>query len=74
MVKSIKEKNNRIEWIDICKYLGILAIYIGHFGTDAGSAFKFVFTYHVPLFFFLSGCMDTYDKENNYFKYVWKKF
>ena len=71
--KKVKEKN-RIEWIDICKYLGILAIYIGHFGTDAGDAFKFVFTYHVPLFFFLSGCMDTYDKENSYWKYVWKKF
>jgi fucose 4-O-acetylase-like acetyltransferase len=69
-----EKKKNRIEWVDIAKFLGILAIYIGHFGEQAGNTFEFVFAYHVPLFFFLSGCMDTFDKENNYFKYVWKKF
>ena len=37
------------------------------------SGLIYVFAYHVPLFFFLSGCMDTLDKEQNYFKYVWKK-
>lgn len=72
--KNLKKKNNRIEWVDIAKFLGIFAIYIGHFGQEAGNTFEFVFAYHVPLFFFLSGCMDTFDKEDSYFKYVWKKF
>ena len=52
MRSDIKKIRNRIEWVDICKFLGILAIYIGHFGTDAGDAYVFVFKYHVPLFFF----------------------
>ena len=73
MRSDIKKIRNRIEWVDICKFLGILAIYIGHFGTDAGDAYVFVFKYHVPLFFFLSGCMDNFDKYDNYFKYIINK-
>ena len=64
----------RVEWIDIAKFLGIFAIYLGHFGDSAGHAFTFVFAFHVPLFFFLSGCMSNYDNETNIFRFVWKKF
>lgn len=73
MTNKIMKEKNRIEWIDICKFLGILAIFVGHFATSAGDLYPFVFKYHVPLFFFLSGCMDTFDKEKKYIKYVWKK-
>ncbi|WMY73118.1 acyltransferase family protein [Buttiauxella selenatireducens] len=49
--------NNKIryEWVDALKFLGIFAIYIGHFGTAAGKIYPFVFSYHVPLFFFAAG-------------------
>lgn len=68
-----EKTKKRIEWIDICKFLGIFAIYLGHFGDAAGNAFHFVFSYHVPLFFFLSGCMNVYDKEKDILKYIKKK-
>ena len=48
-------KSNRIEWIDTLKILGIFYIYLGHFGKSAGSLYPFVFSFHVPLFFFISG-------------------
>lgn len=64
----------RVKWIDITKFFGIFAIYLGHYQTNAGHAYGFVFSYHVALFFFLSGCMNSYDNETNYGKYVWKKF
>ena len=64
----------RVKWIDVAKFLGIFAIYLGHYGTYAGQAYYFVFVYHVPLFFFLSGCMNYYDKEENIPKYIIKKF
>lgn len=65
---------NRIKWIDCAKFLGILAIYLGHFGDVAGKSFVFVFQYHVALFFFLSGCMNTYDKEEKIITFIKKKF
>ena len=39
----------------------------------AGRSYYFVFCYHVPLFFFVSGCMETFCKEDNFFKYLIKK-
>ena len=38
-----------------------------HFGEAAGPAYRFVFQFHVPLFFFLSGCAETYNKEEAVF-------
>ncbi|MBO6164909.1 MAG: acyltransferase family protein [Eubacterium sp.] len=63
---------NRVEWIDIAKLLGMIAIYFGHL-CEEGRARDFVFYFHVPLFFFLSGCMNTYDKEENFIRYTLKR-
>lgn len=43
----------RIEWIDTAKGLGIICIILGHMGT--GKLGAWFYTFHVPLFFFLSG-------------------
>lgn len=71
MSKTVEKK--RILWIDVAKFLGIFMIYLGHFGEPIGHARVFVALFHVPLFFFLSGCMSTLDNEPNYFKFAWKK-
>ncbi len=63
----------RIEWIDVAKCFGIFAIYLGHFGESAGKGHFFVFQYHVALFFFLSGCMSTYDKESHIGRFLVKR-
>ncbi len=47
--------NDRIAWADVFKFFGIWAIYIGHFGGNGGKIYPFVFTYHVPMFFFAAG-------------------
>lgn len=65
--------NERVKWIDIAKFFGIFAIYLGHFGEQAGNAYNFVFTHHVALFFFISGCVENYNQEENILKYAWKK-
>ena len=56
----------RIQWVDTAKFLGIFAIYLGHFAEASGNALDFVFSYHIPLFFFLSGCMSTYDRTPSF--------
>lgn len=60
----------RIVWIDIVKFLGIFLIYLGHFGNFAGRAYPFVFAHHVPLFFFISGCTENYNKDTSIYGYV----
>ena len=68
-----QEKTNgkkRIGWVDIAKALAIVAIIVGHFGAFSAVAeeasylpwahqlLEFCYSFHVPLFFILSGyCM-----------------
>lgn len=56
----------RIEWIDICKGLGIIAVILGH----KGIMFPYIYSFHMPLFFFLSGYLFTYEKYPNLLKFI----
>lgn len=50
----------RIEYIDIAKGIGILLVYIGHCskGTpDISSLIEWIYAFHMPLFFFISGLL-----------------
>ena len=58
--------NERIEYVDIAKGLGMLTIIWGHI-VLTGITNSFVYAFHIPLFFFMSGMM--YNKEKYpYFK------
>lgn len=63
----------RVRWIDIAKFFGIFAIYLGHFGAVIGRSYYFVFSHHVALFFFISGCMEIYNAEEKFGRYFVKK-
>lgn len=67
-------KSKRVEWVDIAKLIGMFAIYLGHFGTAAGLSYPFVFSFHVPLFFFISGCVSNYERDCSVKEYLLKKF
>lgn len=67
-------KNQRVEWIDIFKLFGIVAIFCGHLGKETGGLHDFVFIYHVPLFFFASGIFADRLKDLSFWKSVQKKF
>jgi acyltransferase len=65
----------RVEWIDTVKAIGIFLVFYGHYieiiATDYGSAagvaqFKFIYSFHIPLFFILSGFFfkESDDKLN----------
>ena len=49
----ISSGKTRIEYLDIAKAIGILCIIAGHMGIARID--KIVFTFHVPLFFLISG-------------------
>jgi len=63
----------RLDWVDILKFLGILAVYLGHFGKYGGKSYAFVFIYHVPLFFFASGFFASKTKETNFWNFFLNK-
>lgn len=45
----------RITFVDIAKGFGIFLIILGHLITYGHPIFKWIFSFHIPLFFFLSG-------------------
>lgn len=44
---------DRINWIDMAKGYGILGVIIGHISTPGVTVW--IYTFHIPLFFFISG-------------------
>lgn len=63
----------RIEWVDVLKFLGIWAIYIAHFGDDAGRIGAFGFIYRVPMFFFAAGFFSTSSLKDTFVNFIKKK-
>lgn len=74
MLTSPNHPRERVAYLDVLKFLGILFIYVGHYTTSAGLIYQFVFKFHVALFFFLSGCTETFNKETSLVKNIYKKF
>lgn len=67
----IKKEKKRIGFIDVAKFIGIFAIYLGHLNDQLSK--EFVFAFHVPLFFLISGCMENLNKEEKFSKFLFKK-
>lgn len=57
--------NERLQWIDMAKGWGILLLIYGHIADDIFA--KWLYTFHIPLFFFLSGYVFNPNKD-------WKTF
>lgn len=72
-LELIVVKDNRIEWIDALKFIGIFLIYIAHFGDIAGKTCLFAYTFHVPLFFFISGLFSLKHREDPIGIYILNK-
>lgn len=51
---------NRISWIDTAKGIGLLCVILGHLGVPYLAGW--VYTFHMPLFFFLSGVVFSGEK------------
>lgn len=56
--------HQRIEYLDMARGLAMLAVIWGHIMLE-GWSFVFVYSFDIPLFFFLSGMMFNTEKINN---------
>lgn len=64
--------DNRIAWIDTARGLGLLAVFIGH--LNAYYATAWVYTFHMPLFFFLSGVLYPGCEKYGFFQFALRRF
>lgn len=58
-------QEKRLDYIDIAKGLGMLAIIWGHI-MEVGTTNIFVYAFHIPLFFFISGAVFQKDKYKSF--------
>ena len=75
---SATEQNKRIDWIDMLRGLAIVCVILGHrqYGTSGFLAEYFVpeiYSFHIPLFFFVSGLVFSVSKYNNFGEFLVKK-
>lgn len=61
--------NERIAWIDMARGYGILAVILGH--LQLGFFERWLYTFHLPLFFFLSGFC--FSEGTNFSAFVRRK-
>lgn len=66
MREVILAVQERVHWIDITRGIAIIAIVLGHVFTS-GNLWRYVFSFHVPIFFFISGYCFSYKKDMNLF-------
>ena len=55
----------RIKWIDVAKGIGIILVIIGHVSINANIN-NFIYSFHMPLFFIISGFL--YKPKKNFVK------
>ena len=63
---------SRISWIDTARGLGLLAVFVGHLNVPMASAW--VYTFHMPLFFLLSGLLYPGCEKYTFTQFAWKRF
>ena len=64
----------RIEYMDIARGIGILLVVLGHNDFEALSVYvhQVIYSFHIPLFFFLSGYFV--NTSNSFFDFFKKRF
>ena len=66
--------SKRVEYIDIARGIGILLVVMGHndFSLISPFAYQVIYSFHMPLFFFLSGYF--LDASISFFEFIKKRF
>lgn len=73
MDTSSTQKRDRVLWIDILRGLMMFLVIYGH-ASCSKDIKKYIFSFHMPIFFMISGMTFCFNKEFDTLKYIWKKF
>lgn len=74
MSQQLGEKSGkiRVEWIDILRGMMMFLVVLGHTLTHKGLV-RYIFSFHMPIFFIISGMTFSFNKEFHPVKYLKKK-
>lgn len=64
--------NDRVEWIDTAKGIGIILVVLGHIWLTRES-YHYIYSLHMPLFFFLSGYLVNFAKYDRFRQFIMAK-
>lgn len=64
--------SERINYIDVAKGIGIALVVVGHC-TIGTSLFNFIYQFHMPFFFFLSGTLYKNEYDTKPLLFIKKK-
>ncbi|MDT3401641.1 acyltransferase family protein [Mucilaginibacter terrae] len=64
---------NRIYWIDYAKFIGIFLVVFGHTSIE-DCVVDSIYSFHMPLFFFISGYLFSFEKYANYKTFAIHRF
>lgn len=70
MKANAVNNNNQISWVTLAKFLGLYLMILGHMKLVSPEWSAFIFTFHMPLFFVLSGMLH---KEQMVYSDLFKK-
>jgi fucose 4-O-acetylase-like acetyltransferase len=61
-VENIGAQKSRVLWVDFAKAFGIWLVIVGHM-TIPSHLTQFIFAFHMPLFFFISGYLEKNNRS-----------
>jgi len=65
--------SDRIEWLDIAKGIGIIFVIFAHVLTISPALLNYIYSFHMPLFFFVSGYLFSDTKYKTLKSFAKKK-
>ena len=69
----MEQMKTRIQYFDIAKGIGIILMIIGHCGIKNQYIKHFIYSFHMPLFFLISGYFFKYREDKECLKKNFKK-
>lgn len=71
---NLKNEKERIIWLDIAKGLAVLCTIVGHVLIPGANVRNLIYSFHIPLFFVLSGYTIKRIPSSDFGKAIWKDF
>lgn len=73
---ELKKENEREKWVDIAKFLGVILVFLGHllYYADFSRLNQFIYSFHIPMFFVLSGYLVKRKETESFCGFIKKKF
>lgn len=69
--RLLKNKDDRQTWIDVCRGIGILLVVFAHTSSPFNN---FIYGFHMPLFFMISGIILDSHRSDLPFIMQFKKY